>query len=309
MNLFHPYLSNIEGLRNVVSVKPLSYNHHPNYIKHKFHSLFNLDKSNILLTDAITTGSETRKILRGSFFTLKPFGGFTKVCGYLALKSALDELERDFPDITFNFMKIVEDRDQYAEEHKKIIYVYQKRMEPIDEEHPFIVAEIRPGAKLEEIKSIISGIIRKKYGNEFELLDNELGIDSKFNFTIYFDDPERIFKSILKINLQRGDTIEKLAIRFKFSSSDSKLRIMALSMPHLNHETRIQGWSRLFSSKCGRTVPAKRCKGNLLLKILAHLAQSDRCALCAECVDSNASLLLMRDVYSAVSESGLLKVS
>ncbi|NTW17781.1 MAG: hypothetical protein HGA41_10060, partial [Syntrophaceae bacterium] len=129
LNLFHPYLHSIKGMRNIISIKPL---HHqgPYSMEHRFLSFFNFDRSNILLTDAITTGSETRKILTISPFKFQMFGGFKKVCGYMALKSALDALERDYPKISFRFLKIIEDRDQYYEEHKKIIYVYQKRMEP-----------------------------------------------------------------------------------------------------------------------------------------------------------------------------------
>ena len=157
MNLFHPYLSNIEGLRNIISVKTLRY--HPYIpIKYQFWAVFNIGKSNILLTDAIATGSEARKILHHSIFKMKYFGGFKKVCGYLALRSALVELEHDFPQIEFRFLKIVDTLDEYYNEHKKINYVYQKRMEPIDEEHKFIIADIKPNYDLSEIKKIVSVI-------------------------------------------------------------------------------------------------------------------------------------------------------
>jgi hypothetical protein len=304
LNLFHPYLKNIEGFRNVISVKPLSY-HQSMEMKYKFLAFFDIGKSNILLTDAITTGSEARKILRRSAFTLKLLGGFKKVCGYLALKSALDELELEFPDITFRFLKVVENRDEYSEEHKKINYVYQKRMEPIDEEHPFVVIEIKQETNFEEIKTKIGNLIKNKYNCNFELRENTLGIESKHNFTFYFADPIDLLKSVSKIHLQKGDQIEKLAIRFKFSSLDSKLRIMVLSMPHLNKETRLQYCKRFFSSSCNREVPSRYCKRHIIFKFLM---KSDRCALCAECIDSNISDLLLRDVYSMISKSGIMKV-
>jgi len=305
LNLFHPYLANIEGLRNIISVKPLSH-HRSMEIKYKFFAVFNLGKSNILLTDAITTGSEARKILQKSAFKLKPFGGFKKVCGYLALKSALDELEREFPEITFKFLKVVENRQEYADEHKKINYVYQKRMEPIDEEHKFIVAEIKPEFSLNNIKEKITEIVRNKYSNNFELRDNELGIATKFNFTVYFNNPIKVLESFTKIRLQKGDEIDKLAIRFKYSSPDSKLRIMVLLMPHLTKETRFQKYKRFFSSSCGRDVTMKYCNIHMIFKILL---KGDRCALCAECLDSNVSELLLKDIYSSISALGLLKVS
>jgi hypothetical protein len=306
LNLFHPYLKNIEGLRNVISVKPLSYYQGPKSLRYKYFSVFNLDKSNILLTDAIATGSEIRKILRWSPFNLKAFGGIKKVCGYLALKSALDELERDFPHISFKFLKIVGSIGEYYEEHNKIIYVYQKRMEPIDEEHPFFVIEIKPEIDIGDIKTRIIEIINNQYGEDFELLDNDNGIESKHIFTIYFNNPMEILKTVLKIHLQEGDVIEKLAIRLKYSSQDSKLRIMALSMPHLNSETKIQCVKRIVSSSCNRKVPNRRCNENIILKIIfGH----NRCLLCAECIDANVSVLLLKDVYSLISKSGLMKVS
>lgn len=307
LNLFHPYLSNIEGLR-FISIKPLNY-HHSVDLKYKYYTGYHFGKSNILLTDAITTGSETRKILQRSAFKLKFLGGFKKVCGYLALKSALDELESEFPETSFKFLKIVENKEAYYEEHKKINYVYQKRMEPIDEEHKFIIAEIKPEFSLGEIKDRIIETIRKKYGDNFDILDNDLGIDSKYNFTIYFNDPYKILQSVLDIKLQDGDIIEKLAIRFKFSLPDSRLRFMVLSMPHLNKEFRLQHLKRVVSSSCSRNVPLRFCKMSVSLKILGMiLGVVDRCALCAECFDTNISVLLMRDLYQSLSESGLLKV-
>jgi hypothetical protein len=305
LNLFHPYLSNIDGLRTIISVKTLKY--HP-YIplKYNFLAVFTLGSSNILLTDAVATGSEARKILHGSIFKSKYLGGFKKVCGYLALKSALIELEAEFPNIEFKFLKIVETIEEYDDEHKKIIYVYQKRMEPIDEEHKFIIADIKPEFDLSDIKSKITGIIRTKYGTDFELLDNDLGIDSKANFTVYLNDPRAILQRILKIRLQDGEEIEKIAIRFKFSSLDSKLRIMVLSMPHLNKETRRKYLRRLFLSSCNRNLLKKKCKFNILLKFLMF---GDQCAVCAECVDVNISELILKDLYSSISTLGLLKVS
>lgn len=192
LNLFHPYLSNIEGLRNIISIKPLSYHQGPKSLRYQFFSVFNLNKGNILLTDAIATGSEIQRILQGSAFNLKALGGFNKVCGYLALRSALDNLEREFPNISFRFFKIVDTYEEYYEEHNKIIYVYQKRMEPIDEEHPFIILDVQPNIEFDELKIQIEKIITDRYGDDFELIDNDIGIDLKYNFTIYFNNPDDI---------------------------------------------------------------------------------------------------------------------
>jgi hypothetical protein len=305
LNLFHPYLHSIKGMRNIISIKPL--NHHGPYsMEYRFFSFFNFDRSNILLTDAITTGAETRKILTVSPFKLKALGGFKKVCGYMALKSALDELERDYPSISFKFLKIIEDREAYYEEHKKIIYVYQKRMEPIDEEHEFFIVDIKPELALTEIKKTIRAIIQEKYDNCFELLDNDLGIDSKFNFTVYFDIPHQFLKTAFNVKLHNGDIIEKLAIRFKYSSDDSKLRVMALSMPNLNKENILQYGRRRFLGSCVRNIPKRYCKKPLWVRLLLPV---DRSTLCADCVDTNISVTLLDDIYSLILESGLLKAS
>ncbi|MFA4860139.1 hypothetical protein [Methanoregula sp.] len=305
LNLFHPYLHSIKGMRNIISIKPL--NHHGPYsMEYRFLSFCNFDRSNILLTDAITTGAETRKILTVSPFKFKALGGFKKVCGYMALKGALNEIERDYPGISFRFLKIIEDRADYYEEHKKIIYVYQKRMEPIDEEHDFFVVDVKPELTLPQIKTRIREIVVERYGNCFELLDNDLGIDSKFNFTIYFDLPEQFLKTAFNVQLHNGDHIEKLAIRFKFSSHDSKLRIMALSMPNLNKENVLQYGRRRILASCIRNIPKRHCRVPLWVRMLLPI---ERSTLCADCVDTNISATLLNDIYSMVAESGLLKVS
>ncbi|MFA4877076.1 MAG: hypothetical protein WC586_06650 [Methanoregula sp.] len=305
LNLFHPYLNSIKGMRTIISIKPLSHRG-PHSMEHHFFSAFNFDKSNILLTDAITTGKETRDILRLSPFKFEALGGFKKVCGYMALKGSLDKLEREFPKISFKFLKIIEDRSEYYAEHKKIIYVYQKRMEPIDEEHDFFVVDINPELTIEAIKMRILEIVKEKYGNNLELRDNDLGIDSIFNFTIYFDEPMTFLKSQFNVTLQKEDNIEKLAIRFKYSSTDAKLRIMALSMPDLNSENKLQYFRRILLKSCKRNIPKKHCHLPFFIRLLV---QYNRSALCADCVDTNVSATLLDDMYSIISESGLLKVS
>jgi hypothetical protein len=303
LNLFHPYLHSIKGMRNIISIKPL--NHHGT-MEHRFLSFFNFDRSNILLTDAITTGTEARTILTRSPFKLKAFGGFKKVCGYLALKSALDRIMIDYPAISFRFRKVIEDRDEYYQEHKKIIYVYQKRMEPIDEEHEFFIVEIRPELSVVEIKTTIQGLLNERYGKCFELLDNELGIGSRINFTIYFNEPETFLRSSFNVRLQKGDLIEKLAIRFKYSTDDAKLRVMTLSMPNLNSENKLQYIRRRVLGSCKRNIPKKRCKIPYLFRLLLPM---NRSILCADCVDTNISLTLLDDIYSLITESGLMKVN
>ncbi|GAB6286628.1 MAG: hypothetical protein STSR0009_28300 [Methanoregula sp.] len=224
----------------------------------------------------------------------------------MALKGALEELETEFPNISFKFLKIFENRVEYDEEHKKIIYVYHNRMEPIDEEHDFFIVDIKPELTVEKIKSKIQEIIREKYGNDFEILDNELGISSKYNFTVYFNEPSKFLEDTFNVRLQKGDNIQKLAIRFKYSSNDAKLRIMALSMPDLNSENTFQRIRRFLLTSCTRNVPKKYCQVPLLLRILFP---NNRSALCADCVDKNLSKTLLDDIYASISESELLKVS
>jgi|GEM_PF-2835908 len=303
LNLFHPYLNSIEGMRNIISIKPLDHHGQYSMVYHIF-SFFNLDKSNILLTDAVTTGEEIRKILTISPFKYKSFGGFKKVCGYMALKSAIVELEKEYPLISFKFLKVIEDKSAYYEEHKKIIYVYQKRMEPIDEEHDFFIVPINPTLSLRDIKTKVVSGLNEKYKNCFEIQDNDLGIASRFNFTVYFECPDQFLKSEFNVQLNREDTIEKLAIRFKYSSDDSKLRVMALSMPNLNKENLLQYLRRRFLGSCNRNIPKCHCKMPLRLRLLASV---DRSTLCAGCVDTNISRTMLRDVYSLLSDAHIFK--
>jgi len=304
LNLFHPYLNSIKGMRTIISIKPL--NHAPYKMEYHFHSVLNFDRSYILLTDAISTGTEARTILNLSIFKIKALGGYKKVCGYIALKNSLDELQREYPEIEFRFLRIIEDLDEYYETHKKIIYVYQKRMEPIDEEHEFFVVDIKPELSVTEIKSHLMNIITQRFGDCAELQDNELGIGIRFNFTAYFNEPEQFMDTAFNIRLLKDDVLDKLAIRFKYSSDDAKLRVMALSMPHLNRESRIQFLRRRILGSCARKVPKNHCK---LPPYWARLSlPMNRSILCADCVDTNISKTLLDEIYSLIAGSGLLKV-
>ncbi len=302
-NLFHPYLESIKEMRTIISIK--SFNHKSPYSMHyRFLSPYN-HRSNILLTDAIKTGSEIRKILRVSPFKYKLFGGIKKVCGYMAFKSALDELKKEYPEISFSFLKVIEDLDEYYDEHhKKIIYVYQKRMAPIDGEHAYFTVDCNPTLSVTDIKEIIQESFLERYGSCFELLDNSLGIETIHNFTAYFDPPEEVLYNFFNIRLYDSDIIEKLSIRFKYSSDDSTLRVMGLSMLELSRENLLHFCRRKIFGSCKRTLPKRNCKINLLLRIIPPF---DRIALCSECVDTSISEVLLLDIYSLFSESDLLK--
>jgi len=305
LNLFHPYLENIKGMRTIVSIKPLNHQEHFS-MDLRFISANYFNHGNILLTDAITTGSEIRKILTYSPLKFKILGGIKKVCGYMALKSALDELEKEYPGIKFSFLKVIEDLDEYNEEHKKIIYVYQKRMAPIDGEHGYFIIDSNPALSFTEIKDIIQESFRQRYGSCFELIDNDLGVETKHNFTVYFYPPEEVLYNLFNIRLYNGDIIEKLSIRFKYSSDDSKLRVMALSMPNLDKETLPQYLRRKIVGSCKRSFSKRNCKINLILRLFISF---NRNAQCSKCVDANISRTVLKDIYFLISESDLLKKS
>jgi hypothetical protein len=302
LNLFHPYLESIKDMRTIISVKSLIHKD-PYSMDYRFLSPYN-NRSNILLTDAIKTGAEIRKILTHSPFKFKIFGGIKKVCGYMALKNALDELENDYPDISFTFLKVIEDLDEYYEEHKKIIYVYQKRMAPIDGEHGYFIIDCNPALSFTDIKEIIQESFQQRYGSCFELLNNNLGIETKHNFTVYFDPSEDLLRNLFNIQLHDGDIIEKLSIRFKYSSDDSKLRVMALSMPHLGRENLLQYGRRKIFASCRRTLPKRNCHINPLVRLIFSF---DRNTMCSKCVDTNISGTVLKDVYFMFSQSGLRK--
>ncbi len=314
LNLFHPYLETIKKKRIVIPVKILNHTGSDS-LYHRSLSHYTQIRYNIILTDAITTGSEIRKILTFSPFRYKILGGIKKVCGYMALRSTLDELKNDYPEISFSFLKVIEDQNVYNEEHKKTIYVYQKRMAPIDGEHAYSIVDINPELSLTDIKGIIQEIIPLRYGSCFELLDNSLGIETKNNFSVYFDHPEELLRTILNICLCDGDTIEKLSIRFKYSSDTATLRIMPLSMPHLDREKLFGYGQRQFCASCRRKLPKRNCKNNFskqnikIYLLLRFLFRFNRNTKCSECVDNNISSLLLDDLSLLLSESDLLKKS
>jgi hypothetical protein len=303
LNLFRPYLSDIQGFRNILSIKPFEYQH-PHFFRYSSISLIKEKNRNILLTDAITTGTEVRKILRGSIFKSSRYGGFRKVCGYLAMKKALDELSEEFPDIEFKFLRIADNSEEYNEEHKKLTYVYQNRMEPIDEEHPYTLFKIKKDIDIGALEEQIFELMKKRFGQDIILVNDELGISNKYNFTIHFEDPEKILQQFLNYQLNRSDKLEKLAARFRFSSNDSRLRIMTVSMPNLKKETLIEGIRRLLLCSCQRNLHKRICKINSRNRFYLNRYRG---VICSNCVDKNISSNLLREIYLLIDNSDLVE--
>ena len=146
-----------------------------------------------------------------------------------------------------------------------------------------------------------------KFGDCAELRDNELGIGTRFNFTFYFNDPEQFMQTVFNVILLKDDRLEKLAIRFKYSSDDAKLRVMVLSMPHLTRESRIQYLRRRFLGSCARKFPKNHCR--IPPRWVRFLLPINRSKLCATCVDTNVSKSLLDEIYSLISRSTLLKIN
>lgn len=102
LNLFHPYLHNVAGLHGLSSIKlhgdPGEF---PQVAITKNYSLTRSTKNYVIITDAIDTGSEIKRIIYSYYPRLFHKPKISKVCGYLAKKDAITELEKEFPKIEF----------------------------------------------------------------------------------------------------------------------------------------------------------------------------------------------------------------
>lgn len=303
LNLFHPYIRNIGEMQGVSSIKKYQ---HSDIMRVINYSTIRKGNNNILLTDAITTGKEVEQIIHNfrlnKSFTRWGFSnkqGISKVCGYIAKESSLNLLREKYPHITFNFLKICNNDEEYRKEHNKLQFVYQNRMEPIDEEHPFVIISIEPKIELEPLKRLLFETIPDFYNSKYFINDNKLAIKTKKAFTIYLENPDEFLSRIDDDNY-RNIEIEKMALRFKFSPEDSLLRIMALSMPHTASETKLEKIKHLLLGKCLRKGNFRLCHNLSTQMKRSHLFNS---SACPHCIDLNISYKLLDSQLKSIKNS------
>jgi hypothetical protein len=183
----------------------------------------------------------------------------TKIIGYLATEEGLENIREQNTEVSLNFEKIVNSIPEYENEQKKMRLVYQNRMEPIDGEHPYMMlrTDIRD-IGIDTIKSIISSSIPDFYSGDYEITDDFLKIKNKKSITVHFYNPEA-FKINLKDFSKNTFNFEKIALRVKFSTKDSVLRVMGVAMTD-DKRSFLNIFSRLIKGKCDQNFPYKACK-------------------------------------------------
>src|SRR5208337_879747 len=154
-NLYQPYLKKLVGFHPISRLKPFHYSRSPRLL---LYSSINPNNDTILLTDAVNYGKEINWVLsRNLFRFLNSKERITKIVGYLATEEGLDNIRKRNPEVSLNFVKIVNSIPEYEKEQKRMRLVYQNRMEPIDGEHPFMM--MRTDTRdigIDTLKSIIT---------------------------------------------------------------------------------------------------------------------------------------------------------
>ena len=302
-NLYQPYLKKLVGFHPISRLKPFR---HSNSNRLLIYSSINPNNDNILLTDAVNYGKEINEVLSGKLFK-KHYSNkqITKVIGYLATEDGLENIRKRCPKVTFIFAKIVKTVQEYEDEQKRMRLVYQNRMEPIDGEHPYMIlrTEVK-GLTIDSIKAMIESSIPEFYSGEYEIIDNYLKIANKKAVTVHFYNPEA-FQINLKNFSKNTFNFEKIAIRLKFSTKDSVLRVSAVAM---TDDTRsiLSIFSRMVRGKCGQDFPFKACQIYPPKKRFNILGSS----FCPMCIDNNISRYVIANFIEAnekISEKNNIK--
>jgi hypothetical protein len=291
-NLYQPYLKNLVGFHPISRWKPFHYSMGPRLL---FYSSINPNNDTILLTDAVNSGTEINGILKQTVFkTIYPQKRITKIIGYLAIEEGMKNIQEENPEVLLNFVKPVKSVSDYDAEQKRMRLVYQNRMEPIDGEHPYMI--LRPNKQdldIDTIKSIIASSIPEFYTGDYEIIENLLKIRNKRSVTVHFYNPEAFGVNLKKYS-RNTFNFEKLALRFKYSTKDSALRVAAVAMTD-DKRSPINVISRLLQGKCGQNFPYKACKRYHPLKRFNIL----RSSFCPMCIDNNISRFLISNFIIA----------
>ena len=291
-NLYQPYLKKMVGFHPISRFKLFQHSKSPRLL---LYSSINPNNDTVLLTDAVNYGKEINGILSAKFLKiLYPKERITKVIGYLATREGLENIKKQNPEVSLNFVKIVNSITEYENEQKRMRLVYQNRMEPIDGEHPFVMLKTeRENIEIGTIKSIIASSISDFYSGEYQITDDFLKIKNKKSITVHFFNPEA-FKLNLKQFSKNTFNFEKIALRFKFSTKDSVLRVMGVAMTD-DERKFLNMFYRLLKGKCDQNFPYKACQLYYPLRRFNVLYSQ----FCPMCIDNNIS----RYVISSFIES------
>lgn len=295
-NLYQPYLKKLVGFHLLSRLKPFHYSASPRILVYKS---LNPNNDTILLTDAVKFGKEINGILKGSVFKfLHSKKRITKVVGYLATEAGLKNIREKNPEVSLNFAKTVHSFEEYDDEQKRLRLVYQNRMEPIDGEHPYMLLRTENrDIEIDTIKTIILASISDFYSGEYEMVNDPLKITKKKSVTVHFFNPDS-FKMNLKEFSKNTFNFEKIALRFKFSTTDCSLRVMGVAMTDDKRTLANCGY-RLVKGKCDQNFPYKACHVYRPLKRFNILFSR----FCPMCIDNNISRYVISNFIESAGKS------
>ncbi len=163
VNLFHPFFNSILEKHRLTSIS--LYKQTP-IVRMKEAKSISKDTS-ILLTDTIGEAKEVEiisKILNDSGIPL------SKVCGYLAKKEGLENLQNQFPLIQFKFVYEAENDKAYKDALWRLTLVYHSRIEPPDSSHPMF--EVTAEAE-EELSNLVYNEILSSSPTDIYAIDKK----------------------------------------------------------------------------------------------------------------------------------------
>jgi len=298
-NLFQPYIKKIKKnpLQEIYTIKLFSFTEHP--IVSTLHpsalDFFNpiqaieilwkkIFGKIILLTDAIKTGEEVSEVIEN----LTP-DKISKVCGYLANKNGLSQLQKKYPKIQFSFLNIVNDTN-YDIEQDRLQYVYQSRLIPIDGDHPFEIYSLKHQMNFDDLNLLIINIINKYKSADKDVKKDQLIVEHISSYTINLD-----FNAVLKEKPdfnQKFFKIDRMQFRYKFDPIQSQLRIMVLALDLTDPNLLINEKQAIEYKQCGLKLPFKMCEGVFIPPSSKDNPQQKICPLC---IDRNISKFIISD--------------
>ena len=300
VNLFHPFFNTIVERHHIGSIRSYKISQ---IVRIKGYTPTDA-KESILLTDAIGSGDEVSTICTILNDLKIPI---YKVCGYIAKKKSINELQKRFPQITFKFIHEVEDYETYKKVLWMLTPVYHSRLEPLDSEHPFYLYRFTSKIGGDIANSIIVRTCSKLFGGNFSVQEGSMRInedgerrsDDIVGFTVEYDSPDSIMENIISKEQKTFFQIERLLLRFVFDTSKSRLRAMAFCSPidvDINRFRNNEVDCRNFLS---------RIYCDTFEKDIAHEV------ICPLCIDTNMSIKILdkfEDKLQLITEKAGYKV-
>ena len=300
VNLFHPFFNAIMERHHIGSIRSYKISQ---IVLMKGYTPTDA-KESIMLTDAIGSGDEVSTICTILNDLNIPI---YKVYGYVAKKESINELQKQFPQITFKFIHEVNDYEMYKKVLWRLTPVYHSRIEPLDSEHPFYLYRFTSKIEEDVANPIIVRACSELFGGNFSVQDESMRInedsdrrsDDIVGVTVEYDSSDSIMEKIISKEQKTFFQIERLLLRFVFDTSKSRLRAMAFCSPvdvDLN---------RFRNNEVGCRNFLSRMYCDTFERDIAHEV------ICPLCIDTNMSIKILdefEDKLQSVTEEEGYKV-